>query len=94
MKFLQFAGGGKKLHKIPSTLHPFHNMPHPFDSTPHPFGSQLCPVSPSLFSDNPYGPPSPEPTVRKGFSLTRNRMYSIDMGEFAMARARSKPSSL
>ena len=79
LKYLEFVGGGKKLHKIPSAF-----ISHP----------QLCPVTPSLFSNNPFGPPSPDYKRKLSFTPGRSRIYTIDMGEFARARERSRPKVL
>lgn len=73
LKYLEFVGGGKKLHKVPSA-----DFAHP----------HFCPVDPTLFSSYPFGPPSPE-VKRHSFAISRDRLYTVDMGEFSRSRARS-----
>ena len=78
LKFLQFVGGGKKLKKIQSGY-----ITHPY----------LAPIRSSLPISDPFGPPSPD-IFRKPFTISRARLYTIDIGEFERARARSRPKKL
>ncbi len=77
LKFLEFAGGGQKLRRIPSML----------ASHPYLFPALL---SPEASPQDVFGPPSPS---MKRLSMVggRTRLYSIDMGEFERERIRSKP---
>ena len=80
LKYLEFVGGGKKLHKIPSA----HHITHPHLTST---------MTPSLLLANPLGLLSPD-NSRKAFTLSRGRMHTIDMGEFARARERSRKNIL
>jgi len=78
LRYLEFAGGGKKLKRIPSML-----KTHPYL---FPAVARLSETS----SVDMFGPPSPV-MRRQSMLSSRTRIHTVDLGEFERERTRSKP---